>query len=88
MSSSSMLITGGVAAPASGSSPVMQSGSSLKKLEMSAAPTKRDEQREFIVRFIQRYIEDSHNARGGYPPITRSEQQEMESVLYSVSFGK
>lgn len=25
---------------------------------------------------------------GGYPPVSRSEQQEMESVLYSVSFGK
>ena len=84
---------GGVAAPASGGSPkVPNNNASYKKFDQnSASSTKRDEQREFILRFIQRYIDEgagTANGRGGYTPISRSEQLEMESVLYSVSFGK
>jgi hypothetical protein len=42
-----------------------------------------EEQREFINTFIHRYIEEMQ-----MPGATRQQLQEMESVLYSVSFGK
>jgi hypothetical protein len=42
-----------------------------------------EEQREFISNFIARYLEERR-----LPGVTRQQVQEMESVLYSVSFGK
>jgi len=43
-----------------------------------------EEQREFINTFIHRYMEEGMHMPGA----TRQQVQEMESVLYSVSFGK
>ena len=80
-----------LAAPASMGSPNLQGNNAASQKRIEGG--KKDEQREFIMRFITRYIEESSGSsigsgRAGYPPVTRSEQQEMESVLYSVSFGK
>jgi hypothetical protein len=50
---------------------------------MGVGMSSESDQRDFIQRFIHKFHEDQRLA-----PPTRAEAQEMESVLYSVSFGK
>ena len=50
---------------------------------MAVGMSSDSDQRDLIQRFIHRFHEEQR-----LPPPTRAESQEMESVLYSVSFGK
>jgi hypothetical protein len=50
---------------------------------MGVGMSSESDQRDFIQRFIHKFHEEQRIA-----PPTRAETQEMESVLYSVSFGK
>ena len=65
----------------------LQSSNAIRKpaqvITMGVGMSGESDQRDFIQRFIHRFYEEQ-----SFTPPTRAEAQEMESVLYSVSFGK